>query len=96
MLTWVIYDISKDKTRNKVAKLCLEAGIYRVQKSVFLGDLNSTQLKELKISIEDIYNADEDSIYIFPMCKDDFKSCVLLGQAFDKDLVSDQVKALFL
>lgn len=96
MLTWVIYDIPKDKTRNKVAKLCLEAGIYRVQKSVFLGDLNSTQLKELKISIEDIYDADEDSIYIFPMCKDDFKSCVLLGQAFDKDLVSDQVKALFL
>ncbi|MDD4157621.1 MAG: CRISPR-associated endonuclease Cas2 [Candidatus Cloacimonetes bacterium] len=54
MLTWVIYDIPKDKIRNKVAKLCLEAGIYRVQKSVFLGDLNSTQLKELKISIEDI------------------------------------------
>ena len=96
MLTWVIYDIQNDKIRNNVAKLCLEAGIYRVQKSVFLGDLNSTQLKELKLSIEEIYKPNTDSIYIFPMCKDDFKSCILLGKAFDKDLVSDQVKAFFL
>ena len=47
MLTWVMYDIKKDRTRNKVAKLCEEAGIYRVQYSVFLGDLNNAQRKEL-------------------------------------------------
>ena len=37
MLTWVIYDISKDKTRTKIAWRCLDFGLYRVQKSVFLG-----------------------------------------------------------
>ena len=33
---------------------------------------------------EDIINTEEDSVYIFPMCEDDFKKVKLLGQAFDK------------
>ncbi|MDD2651139.1 MAG: CRISPR-associated endonuclease Cas2 [Candidatus Cloacimonadales bacterium] len=96
MLTWVLYDIKEDKTRNKVAKACLESGIYRVQYSVFLGDLNKTQVKELLLKIEDLCDEETDSVYVFPMCKEDFKSCVLFGQAFDKDLITDEVRALFL
>lgn len=96
MLTWVLYDIPKDKVRNKIAKICLESGIYRVQKSVFLGDLNRTQLKELLVRIEELINQDEDSVYVFPVCKDDFKNSVLLGQAFDKALITDEVMAFFL
>ena len=30
MLTWVIYDIAGDKTRNKVARRCLDFGLYRI------------------------------------------------------------------
>ena len=96
MLTWVMYDIKKDRTKNKIAKLCEEAGIYRVQYSVFLGELNNAQRKELITSFVGLMNKDDDSIYIFPMCSDDFKKCKLLGQAFDKDLITDEVKALLL
>ena len=96
MLTWVMYDIPKDKTRNKIAKLCEEAGIYRVQYSVFLGDMNNAQRKELIAGFMELINKDDDSIYIFPMCSDDFKKCKLLGQAFDKELITDEVKALLL
>ncbi|MCK4664834.1 MAG: CRISPR-associated endonuclease Cas2 [Bacteroidales bacterium] len=96
MLTWVMYDIKKDRIRNKIAKSCEQAGIYRVQYSVFLGDMNNAQRKELRIKIEELMNKKDDSVYIFPMCKEDFKSCVLLGQAFDKDLVTDEIKALLL
>jgi CRISPR-associated protein Cas2 len=39
MLIWVIYDISSDRERTKIAKSCLEHGLQRIQKSVFLGDL---------------------------------------------------------
>ncbi len=91
-----MYDIKKDRTRNKIAKLCEEAGIYRVQYSVFLGELNNAQRKELITSFVGLMNKDDDSIYIFPMCSDDFKKCKLLGQAFDKDLITDEVKALLL
>ncbi len=94
MLTWVMYDIPKDKTRNKIAKTCEEAGIYRVQYSVFLGDLNNAQRKELITSILDLMDANEDSVYIFPMCSDDFDKCKLLGKAFDKEPIADEVKAL--
>jgi CRISPR-associated protein Cas2 len=91
-----MYDIKKDRTRNKIAKLCEEAGIYRVQYSVFVGDLNNAQRKELIAAFIKLINKDDDSIYIFPMCNDDFKKCKLLGQAFDKDLIADEVKALLL
>lgn len=96
MLTWVMYDIPKDKTRNKIAKICEEAGIYRVQYSVFLGELNNAQRKELTTSIMELIDPKDDSVYIFPMCSDDFNKCKLLGQAFDKDLIADEVKALLL
>ncbi len=87
-LVWVIYDIVADKKRNKVAKTCKNKGLYRVQKSVFLGTLNNNQLDELSLQCDDIINEEEDSVYIFPMCETDFKKVKLLGQAFDKKLVS--------
>jgi CRISPR-associated protein Cas2 len=95
MLTWIIYDIADNKTRGRIAKACKDKGLYRVQKSAFLGSLNRNQIDELKMMCEDIIAPEVDSVYIFPMCDDDFKKVKLLGQAFDKDLVSDEVKALF-
>lgn len=95
-LVWVIYDITKNKPRNRVAKACQNIGLFRVQKSVFLGVLNKNQIDELKVMCDDIIDEEKDSVYIFPMCDDDFKKVKLLGQAFDKEIVSDEVKALFL
>ena len=95
MLVWAIYDISKDNIRNKVAKACKELGLYRVQKSVFLGNLNSNEIDELVLRSEDLINPEEDSVYIFPMCEEDFKKAKVLGQGFDEELVTDEVKAQF-
>ena len=94
-LVWVIYDIVEDKKRTKIAKACKNKGLYRVQKSAFLGTLNKNQIDELKIMCEDIIDLEADSVYIFPMCEDDFKKVKLLGQAFDKKLVSAEVLAKF-
>ena len=95
-LLWVMYDIQNDKVRNKVAQYCKQAGLYRVQKSVFLGTLNWNDMDTLNLQIEAIIDREHDSVYLFPMCKSDFSKVVLLGQAFHKDLVSDQLKTLFL
>jgi CRISPR-associated protein Cas2 len=96
MLVWLIYDISKDKTRNKIVKMALEYGLYRVQKSVFLGTIEKNRLDEVVLQSEKLIDEKTDSVYIFPMCKADFHSAILQGQAFDKDLVTDEVKALFM
>lgn len=94
-LVWIIYDIVEDKKRTKIAKACKNKGLYRVQKSAFLGTLNKNQIDELKMICEDMIDPDVDSVYIFPMCEDDFKKVKLLGQAFDKKLVSAEVLAKF-
>ena len=95
-LIWLIYDIQKNKIRTKIAKASLESGLYRVQKSVFLGAINKSRLKELRLRISDLIDEDNDSVYIFPMCEADFKKTVLLGQAFDEEMITDEVKALLL
>jgi len=96
MICWVIYDIEDNKIRNKVAKACKQAGLYRVQLSVFLGVLNNNEKDTLEIIFKDLINEEKDKLYIFPMSKDELKQTVLLGQAFDKDFVTDEVKSLFL
>lgn len=95
-LVWIIYDISIDKIRSRVAKLCKAAGLYRVQKSAFLGAIERKRLQELVNAIDALKDEETDSVYIFPMCEADFKKVHLLGQAFDKRLVTNEVLALFI
>lgn len=95
MIIWVLYDIKKDKVRNKIAKYCKQAGLYRVQYSVFLGTLEENDKDTLQLEIESEIDKETDSVYIFPMNKKELLQCALLGQAFDKKLVTDKVQALF-
>jgi len=96
MLTWFMYDITKNKTRRLIVKLAQEAGLYRVQKSVFFGDIEKNRLDEIVLQSEDLIDDKTDSVYIFPMCKQDFKASIFQGQAFDKALVTDEISAFFL
>jgi len=96
MIAWVLYDIEDAKIRNKIAKLCKQAGLYRVQFSVFLGTLDKHQKDTLELQIETLIDEEKDSVYIFPMSKNELQATSLLGKAFDKKMVTDEVKALFL
>ncbi|MBF4806412.1 MAG: CRISPR-associated endonuclease Cas2 [Pseudoleptotrichia goodfellowii] len=96
MITWFIYDITDNKIRNNIVKTAKEYGLYRVQKSVFLGNVNKNKLDEIILESKKIINEKEDSVYIFPMCEKDFKKSVLLGISFDKDFVLGELPALFL
>lgn len=95
MICWVLYDIKKDKPRTKVSKICKKSGLYRVQKSVFLGSLEDNEKDTLELSVNDLIDTETDSVYIFPMSKNELRQTALLGQAFDKKLITDDVKALF-
>lgn len=94
-LVWALYDITDDKVRRKIVKLCKTYGLYRVQKSVFLGKMESHLVDEFCLQSEDCIDLNIDSVYIFPLCEKDFKKVKLLGQAFDKNLVSDKLLQLF-
>jgi CRISPR-associated protein Cas2 len=43
-LVWIMYDVVENKPRTKIAKHCKEAGLYRVQKSVFWAPLSVIDL----------------------------------------------------
>lgn len=96
MICWVLYDIQDDKARGQAAKSCKQAGLYRVQLSVFLGELENSQKDALQLQLEALINPEHDKVYIFSMTKQELRQTVLLGQAFDRKLVAGQVKALFL
>ncbi|MDP4146884.1 MAG: CRISPR-associated endonuclease Cas2 [Bacillota bacterium] len=96
MLYWVMYDISENKTRNKAVKACKNKGLYRVQKSIFLGELNKNQKDELKIMMEQLVDEDTDSIYIFPTSTDFIYDTDMIGNGFDKELVSNAVVSKFI
>ena len=96
MLTWVIYDISQDRPRTHAAKVCLRAGLYRVQKSVFLGELNPNEVDELELSLETLIDPETDSVYVIPQCRTDFDHNRLLGQAYDEKLVADELRQLLM
>lgn len=95
MITWVLYDIQNDRSRDRVAKICKRSGLYRVQFSCFLGTLDTHELDTIELEIEAEIDTEIDKVYIFPMSKAELKSTILLGQAFDKKLVADDVRALF-
>jgi CRISPR-associated protein Cas2 len=91
MLTWVIYDISKDRTRKKIGDRCLDYGLQRVQKSVYLGEVAPNRVEEIIEFSKELLNLKTDAVYVFPMCRDDFGKVRIVGQGFDKELVADEV-----
>lgn len=95
MITWVLYDIENDRARDKVAKACKQSGLYRVQYSCFLGTLDAHEKDVLELRFKDLIDEAVDKVYIFPMSKAELKDTILLGQAFDKKMVTDEVLALF-
>jgi CRISPR-associated protein Cas2 len=91
MLTWVVYDISSDRTRTKIASRCLDFGLYRVQKSVFLGDVPPNRVEEILLFSKELLAPETDAVYVFPMCREDFEKVRIVGQGFDRELVADEV-----
>jgi CRISPR-associated protein Cas2 len=91
MLTFVVYDISKDRTRTKIAKRCLDFGLYRIQKSVYLGDIESNRVNEIILASRELMNEETDSVYVFLLCREDFDRVRIVGQGFDREMVADEI-----
>ncbi len=77
----VIYDISDDELRRKVADALHGFGLARVQRSAFLGDLLSSRVKDLSARI---YRMVRDrpgcNIQIYVLCKHCFARRVVIGK----------------
>ncbi len=63
----LIYDITHDGTRQKVADACLDYGLERVQYSAFLGQLTSAHQRELLLKICQRLGNHGANIQLFPL-----------------------------
>ncbi|HQU73025.1 MAG: CRISPR-associated endonuclease Cas2 [Calditrichaeota bacterium] len=68
MYLLICYDISKNRTRNKISKKLLDEGLERVQKSVFEGSLPQKQLGALRKQLNRLLGK-KDSIRYYQLCK---------------------------
>ncbi len=67
----LIYDITDDRARTKVADLCLDYGLQRIQYSAFLGNLPRTLQEELLLKIGRVLRGKAADVRLIPLCERD-------------------------
>ena len=97
MTFFVMYDISSNKVRNQVVKYLIQKGCTRVQRSIFLGDLDAKVYNEIREDLAAVQQAyeNEDSILIVPLSTDYLKSMKIIGQNIDIDVITKCKHTLF-
>ena len=97
MLFFVMYDISSNKVRNLVVKYLIKQGCTRIQKSIFLADLDSKTYEQIKTDLTEVQAAYEnkDSILVVPLSTDYLKAMKVIGQNIDVDIITHAKSTLF-
>jgi CRISPR-associated protein Cas2 len=70
----VIYDIPDDGKRTRVADVCLDFGLDRMQFSVFTGELSGAHRKELTAKLKKTLGRTEGKILFLPVCLTDWET----------------------
>lgn len=63
----LIYDITHDGTRAKVADACLDYGLDRIQYSAFCGDLSRNHQEELWLRINSLVSKVGGKVWLMPV-----------------------------
>jgi CRISPR-associated protein Cas2 len=69
----LVYDIPDDRIRTRVADICLDYGLDRIQYSAFLGDLEKTHQEELMKKLAKRLGKQPGNIQLFPLCEMDWR-----------------------
>lgn len=70
-MTLVIYDIPDDRLRNRIAEVCKDYGLTRIQWSAFLGPLSQNRREELAQRLRRTLGRQTGSIHLYPLCERD-------------------------
>ncbi len=86
----LIYDIEDDRLRTRVADVCMDYGLERIQFSAFFGKLNRNRRQELALKVKNELGGENGRVRIIPVCEDDLKDMWVLDQ-YRRD--ADELKA---
>lgn len=71
--TYVLYDIPDDATRTKIAEVCKDYGLERIQFSAFSGTLTRNMREELFLRLRDTLGERAGKILLQPVCEKDIR-----------------------
>jgi CRISPR-associated protein Cas2 len=71
LFTVVIYDITSDRIRLKIADVCKDYGLDHVQYSVFSGPLDATRRNEMFARLGDTLGKSEGKVIMLQLCEKD-------------------------
>jgi CRISPR-associated protein Cas2 len=71
---YVFYDIESDRVRTRVANICKDYGLERIQFSGFLGTLSKNRREELHLKLKKTLGKKPGRVLMQPVCEKDFKS----------------------
>ncbi|MEM1627575.1 MAG: CRISPR-associated endonuclease Cas2 [Sulfolobaceae archaeon] len=83
----IIYDITDDNLRNKVADFLKKKGLRRIQWSAFIGELTSSQLRDVESGLRLIIKhygkkniGERINIQIYPITESQFNHRKVIGE----------------
>jgi len=81
LITLVIYDISDDRDRYRLAELLKDYGLERIQYSGFKGELNPHDRMVLAKEVKKFVSGERDSVYIIPLCEKCASACKIISSS---------------
>jgi len=69
----LIYDIPDDRVRAKVADICLDYGLERIQYSTFFGRLSHNRQEEILQKLRRQVGRAAANVQLFPICERDLR-----------------------
>lgn len=82
MDTIIIYDISENSLRTRVAKALMDYGCIRIQESAFYGVLNHNTREKLRLRLERMMHDKEGNIQFYPLCSKCFALKESIGEIY--------------
>lgn len=73
LTTYVLYDIPDDSVRTKIADVCKDYGLERIQFSAFCGPLTRNKREELFLRLGDALGTRPGKILLQPVCEKDIR-----------------------
>ena len=94
VMYYAAYDIVEHVTRETLIQILKDAGLTRIQKSVFCGSLTGQQKKDLVASVKNVIDNETDSFHLIMNCNQCYGRLATVGKGFDMDYVSGKRRSM--
>ena len=96
-MLFFMYDIESDKVRYHIAKYLERKGCTRIQRSIFLADLDKSVYDEIKSDLAEVQSLydNHDSIIVCPVSTDQIRAMQIIGEDISIDVIIRSRNTLF-